>query len=211
MFTGIVTEIGHVEKITYGKNVKTFVIKACSIIKNKKIGQSIAVNGVCVTITKISKSTFEFDAMEETLEKTNLGSLKEKNLVNLESSLKLNQNLDGHMVQGHVDTKGEVISLKEEKKHTILVIAFPKEISKYLAFKGSVAVNGVSLTISKLGEKTFSVDLIPHTLSTTNLGKLKKGDFVNLEVDIIARYLKRLVDNKESETKYEYLIERGFI
>jgi riboflavin synthase len=211
MFTGIVTEIGHVEKIRHGKDVKTFVIKAVSTVKNKTTGQSIAVNGVCVTITKITKSSFAFDATEETLGRTNLGILKEKDCVNLESSLKLNQNLDGHIVQGHIDVKGKVVSLKTEKKHTLLEIEFPQEISKYLAFKGSIAVNGVSLTISKLETKTFSVDLIPHTILKTNLGKLKKGDVVNLEIDIIARYLKKLLDNKENETKYEYLAERGFI
>ena len=194
MFTGIIKEVGRIEKIKSGKNIKTFTVKANSTIKNKKVGQSIAVNGVCVTITGIKKNSFDFDAIAETLERTNLGFLKLKNEVNLEPALTLNQSLDGHLVQGHVDTQGETISLKNRKKHTILTIEFPTEIGKYLAFKGSITVNGVSLTISKLEEKTFSVDLIPHTLGKTNLGKLKKGDKVNLEVDIIARYLKRMLD-----------------
>ncbi|MFA6917499.1 MAG: riboflavin synthase [Candidatus Gracilibacteria bacterium] len=211
MFTGIIKEVGRIEKIKSGKNIKTFTVKADFAIKDKEIGQSVAVNGVCVTITGLTKNSFDFDAMQETLERTNLGSLKSKSKVNLEPALTLNQSLDGHLVQGHVDTQGKTTSLKNDKKHTILTIEFPVEISKYLAFKGSITINGVSLTISRLEEKTFSVDLIPHTLAKTNLGELKKGDKINLEVDIIARYLKRMLDCKEGEFKYEYLVERGFI
>lgn len=211
MFTGIVEKTGEIQKISNGKNTKIFVVKAGSVLKTKKIGQSISVNGVCVTITAIKNGSFTFDAMPETLEKTNLGKLKINDIVNLEPALKLNGELDGHFVQGHVDAQGKVVSLKKEKKHMILTIEFPKEISQYLAFKGSIAINGVSLTVSRLESKTFSVDLIPHTLAKTNLGKLKKGDKVNLEADVIARYLKRLLDCKESESKYEYLAERGFI
>lgn len=211
MFTGIVKELGEVKEIKTGRKAKTFVVKAVSTIKNKKIGQSVAIDGVCVTIIKLGKNEFAFEAMMETLEKTTLNHLKKNDKVNLEPALTLRENLDGHIVQGHVDTQGKVISLKTEKKHTILTVKFPKGISQYLAFKGSIAVNGVSLTISKLESQTFSVDLIPHTLSKTNLGKLKKGDMVNLEIDIISRYLKRLMDCKENESKYEYLTERGFI
>jgi riboflavin synthase len=211
MFTGIIKELGQVQKIKPSRNFKIFTIKASSTIKDKEIGQSIAVNGACVTIIKLTKNSFTFEAMAETLEKTNLGKLKEKDQVNLEPALTLNQGLDGHLVQGHVDTQGKVVALGKEKKHTILTIEYPKEIGKYLAFKGSITINGVSLTISKLDIKTFSVDLIPHTLANTNLGKIKKSSMVNLEIDIIARYLKRLLDSKEAETKYEYLIERGFI
>ena len=211
MFTGIIKELGQVEKIKLGKNLKTFVVKADSTIQDKEIGQSIAVNGACVTIVGLTKTSFSFEAITETLEKTNLGKIKEKDKVNLEPALTLTQGLDGHLVQGHIDVEGKVISLKEEKKHTILTIEYPKEIGKYLAFKGSITINGVSLTISRLDEANFSVDLIPHTILKTNLGALKKGSMVNLEVDIIARYLKRLLDSKEGETKYEYLIERGFI
>lgn len=211
MFTGIIKELGQVEQINIGKNIKTFTVSAPLTIKNKKIGDSIAVNGACMTITEISKSNFTFEAMEESIEKTNLGKLKVKDKVNLEPALTLNQGLDGHLVQGHVNDQGKVTSFKEIKKHLILTIEYPKVLGKYLALKGSITINGVSLTISKLETKTFSVDLIPHTIINTNLGDLKKGSMVNLEVDIIARYLKRLLDNKEAETKYEYLVERGFV
>lgn len=211
MFTGIIKELGEIKEIKVEKTHTNFTVKAPFTIKGKKIGESIAVNGACMTITKITKEGFCFETMQESLEKTNLGKLKIKEKVNLEPALTLNQGLDGHLVQGHIDNQGKVISFEEIEKHTILSIEYPKELEKYLALKGSITINGVSLTVSRLDKKTFSVDLIPHTISHTNLGSLEKGSMVNLEVDLIARYLKRLLDAKESETKYEYLLERGFI
>lgn len=187
MFTGIITETGKTLKIKKGKKAWTFTIQTKSILKDKKIGDSIAINGACVTITGIKGKNFNFDAIPETLKLTNLRDLKKGSKVNLEPSLKLNQSLDGHFVQGHIDETGTVMSFKKEK----LTIKFPQKLAKYLAFKGSVAINGVSLTISDLKKDTFSVELIPHTLKMTNLGELKKGDKVNLEIDMIARYLER--------------------
>jgi len=194
MFTGIIEEIGIVKNISPEKNVSIFEIETKSILKNKKIGDSIAVNGACMTITNIQKKIFSFDVMAESLEKTNLKNLKKSDKVNLESALKLNQSLDGHIVQGHIDATGIVQSLKKIKKHVILEIKFPKNLKKYIAYKGSITINGVSLTISDTKAETFKVDLIPHTLKITNLGKLKKHDKVNLEVDIIARYLETLLN-----------------
>jgi len=211
MFTGIIKEIGEISSVKKSGANKTFAVKTSKILANKKIGQSIAINGVCTTITKITKNTFEFEAMPETLNRTNLGIIKKNSKVNLEDSLKFNEDIDGHLVQGHVDTKGEVISLSKSKKGTILTIKYPKEIAKYLAFKGSISINGVSLTISDLNYSDFSVDLIPHTLKNTNLGILKKKDEVNLEIDMIARYVKRLLDAKEKEFTYEFLKDRNFI
>lgn len=211
MFTGIVKEVGEISSVKKSGPNKTFTVKTSKILKNKKIGQSIAVNGVCTTITKITKNTFDFIAMPETLNRTNLGTVKKTSKINLEDSLKFNADIDGHLIQGHIDVKGEVISLSKTKKGTILTIKYPKEIAKYLAFKGSISVNGVSLTISDLNYSDFSVDLIPHTLKNTNLGSLKNKDEVNLEIDMIARYLKRLLDAKEKEFTYEFLKERGFI
>ncbi len=210
MFTGIILELGEITKIDKKDSNYHFEVKAEAILENKKIGQSIAVNGVCVTIVKINKNSFEFQAMPETLKKTNLGSLKINDLVNLEPALKLNQEIDGHLIQGHVDTMGVVIENKISKRN-ILKIGFPKEISDFLAFKGSICLNGVSLTISLLEEDSFNVDLIPLTLQKTNLGKLKKGDKVNIEVDLIARYLQRQLKNKEKEARYVFLKERNLI
>ncbi len=207
MFTGIIKELGKVKKITKSSQSATFVIQAKSILKNKKIGESIAVNGVCVTITKLTKGNFEFEAIKETLDISNLKSLEIDDEVNLEPALTLNQSLDGHLVQGHIDTEGTV----ENYNENTLTIKFPKQISDCLAFKGSITVNGVSLTISDLQDSTFSVSLIPHTLKNTNLKNLKKGDKVNLEVDLIARYLKNLLDKKDNEAKYEFLKDRNLI
>ncbi len=211
MFTGIIKELGIIKKITNKKKATTFEVQTKKILKGKKIGDSIAVNGICVTITKISKQNFHFDAIPETIALTNLKNIKPNTELNLEPALTLSQSIDGHLVQGHIDTTGTVKSLSQTKNRVILTIAFPQEIAKYLAFKGSITINGVSLTISDLQQQTFSVDLIPHTLKITNLGKFKKKDKVNLEVDLLARYLKRLLDDKESQTKYEFLKDRNLI
>lgn len=211
MFTGIITEIGEVVKIEKRPSQTTFTIKTKTILKGKKIGQSIAVNGVCLTITKIQKSNFSFDAISETLKRSNLKSLKLKDKVNLESALRLNQGLDGHFVQGHVDTEGTVKAAPSKNNDFTLTVSFPPEIAQYLAFKGAITINGVSLTISNLQEDNFSVKLIPHTLKTTNLNILKIGDKVNLEIDLIARHIKRLLDNKANQVNYEFLKERNLI
>lgn len=210
MFTGIIQEKGIITDRKKDKNI-TFSVKSKKLLKNKKVGDSISVNGICVTITNIENETFDFDAMPETISTTNIDGLEKGNEVNLEPALTLNQGLDGHLIQGHVDTTGEVQDLTNDKDEVRLTVKYPKKISEYLAFKGSITLNGVSLTISDLQTDTFSVDLIPHTLKITNLGKLKKGDKVNIEIDLIARYLKTLLDSKEKETKYEYLKERGFL
>lgn len=211
MFTGIIQEQGEIKDIQNSKKGKVFSILTNSILTNKKIGASIAVDGVCVTITKIDNKSFEFYAMPETLDTTNFSLYKIGDNVNLEPALTLNQALDGHIIQGHVDTTCKVHSLLNENDKTQLKIIFPKELSDYLAFKGSITINGVSLTISDLQKGILTVDLIPHTLKLTNLSQLKKGDKVNVEADLIARYLKNLLDSKEKETKYEFLKERGFI
>lgn len=210
MFTGIIQEIGQVQDIEKTKSGTVFSIKASEVIKNKTIGQSIAVNGICTTITKIDKTAFSFHAMPETLKRTNINKFKIGSKVNLEAAMRLNESLDGHLVQGHIDTTCIVKKIENDKTKK-LTISFNHEISPFLSFKGAITINGVSLTISDLQENTFSVDLIPYTLEKTNLGDLKTGDEVNIEVDLISRYIKRLMDCKEKEVKYEFLKERGFI
>lgn len=211
MFTGIIQEIGKVKNIKKDSKTVTFAIQTAKILKKKKTGDSIAVNGICVTISKLNKNIFEFESVKETLERTNLKELKTGSEVNLEPALSLNQTLNGHLVQGHIDNTGIVESFQKERNQGSLTIKFPKELANYLAFKGSVTINGISLTIADLQESTLSVALIPHTLKNTNLKSLKKGDRVNLEIDLIARYLKNLLDKKENEVKYEFLKERNLI
>ncbi len=211
MFTGIIKELGKVKRIDETEKIKTFLIKASEILDGKKIGDSIAVNGACMTITAIDTESFQFDVMEESLNKTNLSKLIIGSIVNLESAMTLNQGIDGHLVQGHVDSTAEIIFIKKNGKNTEISIKTPKKLRKYIAFKGSITVNGVSLTVSKLEDKSFTVALIPHTLEKTNLKELKKGSIVNLEIDLIARYLENLLNQKEKETKYEFLKDRNLI
>lgn len=211
MFTGIIEEVGEIEKIKLTDSGKTFKIKAGELAKTTKIGGSIAVNGACMTITEIDGDIMTFDTIQESLEKTNLKTLNKGEKVNLESALKFGDKLEGHLLQGHVDTEGEVEEHIAAKEKNTLTIRFPQNLAKYLALKGSIAINGVSLTISHLELRTFSVELIPHTLEKTNLKNLQKGDKVNLEIDSIARYLESLLNAKEQESKYYFLRERNLI
>ncbi len=193
MFTGIITELGKISRIKEEKNHLCFEVDAKVSIKGKKVGESIAVDGVCVTITSLSNKSFCFQLMKESLNVTNFAKRKINDEVNLEPAVTLTQSLDGHMVQGHIDSVAEVLNVDKYKSQFVLTLKIPTKISKYIALKGSISINGVSLTVSDLQKNTFSVALIPHTLQKTNLGKLKKGDKVNVEVDIIARYLERLL------------------
>ena len=169
MFTGIVKNKGKIEKIVK-KNGRTFItISATNILKNKKIGQSVSVNGACLTIKKISGKKAEFEIMEKTLTATNFKNLKKEDTVNLEPAMVLGESFDGHIVQGHIDCTGKILDMQKEKSQKILRISFHKKYSKLLRQKGSIAVNGVSLTISKLGKSFFEVCLVAHTLKTTNL------------------------------------------
>ena len=211
MFTGIIQEVGRVKKVEKSPSGLTIFIESKKVINDKKIGDSIAVNGACLTIVEINDNIASFQVIEETLNKTNLKNLKADSEVNLEPALTLNQALDGHLVQGHIDCEGVVENFEEKNNQTTLIIKFPLEIAECLAFKGSICINGVSLTISNLQADTLSVSLIPHTLENTNLRNLKKGDTLNLEVDLIARYLKNMMEKRDNEAKYEFLKERNLI
>lgn len=193
MFTGIIRELGIIKKIQEKDNLATFTVKAPKTLRNKKIGESIAVNGVCVTIIEIKNDEFRFDAIDETIERSNLSDLRIGDSINLEPALKLNESLDGHIVQGHVDTVAPVTNVQKTPTQTTISIKLLPEIKRYIAMKGSITINGVSLTVSNLEKNNFSVALIPHTLQQTNLQNLKKGDNVNLEIDIIARYLEKMI------------------
>lgn len=192
MFTGIIQTLGRVKKIDQKEQLITFTIESNKKL-TPKIGASIAVNGACMTVTSTKGLEFTFDCIAESLKLTNLSTLKIKDEVNLETALKASQHLDGHIVQGHIDCQGTVKSLSQTKNKCTLEIAYPKKIGRYLAHKGSITINGVSLTITKVSATTFQVELIPHTLQETNLKNLTKSAKVNLEVDLIARYLEKLL------------------
>jgi len=204
MFTGIIKELGTIKSLKKEADNLIVTIKSDQKLA---IDDSIAVNGVCSTVIKINDNNFTVEYMPETLKKTDIKIWKEKDKVNLEPPLTLGEKLNGHFVQGHVDTTAKIHSIQKNE----IEIAFPKEFSKYIALKGSISVDGISLTISGLAKNTFTVSLIPHTLKNTTLGFKKKGDLVNIEVDMIARYLKQLFDERDHQTNYEFLKDRGFI
>lgn len=191
MFTGIIESLGRVQEIKPHNGNLIFVIH-CEPV-SKKLGASIAINGTCLTMIAFNENSFEVEAIPETLRLTNLGLLKEGDHVNLEEPLKLNQGLGGHFVSGHVDFKTQVISIIPDGESTKITFHLPEKSAKFFAYKGSASVNGVSLTISARSPESFEVSLIPYTLEKTNLGKLQVGDWVNIEIDIIARYLENLI------------------
>ena len=193
MFTGIIREKGKIKEILSGKTNVILVIEAKKLLADAKPGDSVAVDGVCLTVTQRRGKQFNVDVMPETLKKTIIEKYRVGQKVNLEKPLKVGDTLDGHFVQGHVDGKGTIKSLIRDKKDgVILTVKFPQELGKYIAMKGSITINGVSLTVMGVTQDTVMVALIPTTLELTNLGGLKKGDEVNLEVDVLARYLEKL-------------------
>ena len=193
MFTGLVEELGRLEWLRRGEGEAQLAVNAPGISPGVSLGDSIAVNGCCLTVTLAQDSILVFDLLEETLKKTNLGALKPGCAVNLERSLAVGARLGGHFVQGHVDT---TITLRRFEKHggdLRLDFEMPPEFAGYIAYKGSVAINGVSLTVAEVGEDSFTVWIIPHTASATNLGALHAGGIVNLECDMLAKYTARLL------------------
>lgn len=200
MFTGIIEEMGVVEGITSKKNLSVLKVRAKKVLGGTSQGTSIAVNGVCLTVTKRKKDVLEFDIMRETLLKTNLGALNPKAHVNLERALKANGRIDGHFVSGHVDDMGKIKAVVTGENYTELQISMKKSLMKYIVPKGSVCLDGVSLTIGDVRGSDFSVYLIPFTLEVTTLGAMSKNDKVNIETDILAKYI---LNNKKSSS-YSY-------
>ena len=196
MFTGIIVKTGQLEKIAKKNGKIYFTIAVKNLLNRTKIGESIACDGVCLTVIKKTPHNFTVELMPETLKRTRFGLIKEGEPINLELALQLGERLDGHLVMGHVDGVGRVKKITKEGKYVSLIIEAPKELRRYLAYKGSVTVNGVSLTIASAGQSTFTVCLISHTLKVTNISNLKPGDQVNLEADMLAKYLERLLKEK---------------
>lgn len=195
MFTGIIQQIGTIKKVSQKDGITLLQIENATIAPTKKVGDSIAIDGTCLTVTAKTNKWFEVKAIPETIKHTTLKNYRKGTKVNLENPLKVGDCLDGHLVQGHVDFVGTVKNTKKDGSSTIVKTSFPLDYAKYLAIKGSITVNGVSLTISKLSSNSFEVSLIPLTMSTTNLGSLIKGNELNIEIDIISRYLDSLLRN----------------
>jgi riboflavin synthase len=191
MFTGIVAELGEVVGVEHFDDAARIIIRGS--VEDAVPGDSIAVNGVCLTVTGIMDGTFAADVMRETLDRSALGDVKPSDPVNLELSVRLQDRLGGHLVQGHVDATGTIVSRAPSEHWDVVRISLPGSISRYVVEKGSIAVDGVSLTVSGLGDDWFEVSLIPETLKRTTLGSRQPGGIVNLEVDVIAKYVERLV------------------
>lgn len=215
MFTGLVEEIGKVLDVANENKIWTITFECKKVIENISIGDSIAVNGVCLTVNEFDENLFKANVMAETIRKTNLGSLKSGSLVNLERALKIGDRLGGHMVSGHIDGTGIIKGFKSEGDAIWISLVAPKEILKYIVYKGSVAIDGVSLTVGYVDEEMFKVSIIPHTRESTTLNKKNIKDLVNIECDVIGKYVERFLQSgkKESESKIDrdFLRENGFI
>jgi riboflavin synthase len=192
MFTGIIEGLGTVlrfDKKTENRSAARMKLNLGKIAKGLQVGESVAINGVCLTAMKISKGITDFEMVDETMNKTNLGSLESGDKVNVERSLKIGERLEGHFVLGHVDDVG-IISKMEKFSHQVKIwIKVPKEISKYIIKKGSVTIDGISLTVVDVSKDQFSIVIIPHTMKMTSVGHKKAGDKVNIETDILGKYI----------------------
>lgn len=207
MFTGIIEEIGKVNSIIKGSSSLKIHIKCAKVLENSKIGDSISVNGVCLTITNIDDSSFFADVSYETINKTSINNILVGQLVNLERALTLSTPLGGHLVQGHIDTTGVISSISKKGEAFLLKVSYPNNIDKYIVEKGSVAIDGISLTVSNVNGNTFDIAVIPHTFKNTILCNKKNGDKVNIEVDMIARYSEKLLKNSMKEDKLKGLMK----
>lgn len=214
MFTGIIEELGVVEKISRSSGPAVFTVKTlgAEILCGLKRGDSVSINGVCLTVVKIGRENFSVEAIRETLNRTNLGSVKEGEKVNLEGALVSGGKVSGHFVTGHVDGIGTIKIRKEEKGESLLEIKASEDILDGIVLKGSVAVDGVSLTVAGVKDNSFSVYLIPHTAQVTTLGAKKTGDKVNLETDMLGKYAAKYSGcQKTSKITERFLKDKGFI
>ena len=199
IFTGIVEETGKIESVANGNKSAIITIIADKVLKGTKIGDSIAVNGVCLTVTSISGNKFTADVMAETIRRSSLGTLKHGSKVNLERAMAADGRFGGHIVSGHIDGTGVIRSLEREDNAVWVEIETPDKLLKYIVEKGSIAIDGISLTVAKLTDDSFSVSVIPHTGEETTLLAKKPGDIVNLENDIVGKYVERLLNFNTSQ------------
>jgi len=209
VFTGIVEDVGKVKEIKTRTKEVVFTLEVKSIDAEEiELGESIAVNGTCLTVIAAGKNTFTVEASHETMKRTNLSKLKSGSKVNLERSLKIGGRLGGHIVNGHVDGIGKVESVKKRGKSIEIWVSLPNELSKYVVEKGSIAIDGVSLTINKVNGNRFSVNIIPYTQDATTFIGLKPGDTVNIECDIIGKYVEKFVAVKDNKKDIKELIQK---
>ena len=218
MFTGLVAELGTVQRLARQGSSYHLTVGAKKVLANLKIGDSVAVNGACLTVVRMDEGGFTADVMPETVRLTNIGSLQPGSKVNLERTLRLCDGLDGHIVSGHVEGLGTISEQRPEGIAVVVTIDTPPELLKYIIKKGSIAIDGISLTVTEVTDTSFSVSLIPHTAKETTLGFKKVGDSVNLETDILGKYVERMLTwNKQTQAgkadtlNMQTLLENGFV
>ena len=217
MFTGIVEEIGTIKKVEKGAKSSKLTIEGAKIFDDLKLGDSVAVNGVCLTVTEYTKNTFTADVMNETLSRSNLGDLKNGSRVDLERAMAADGRFGGHIVSGHIDGTGRIVKTEKDDIAVWYTIAADKKIMKYIIEKGSVTIDGISLTVAKVTDTDFSVSIIPHTAKETVLGFKKAGDTVNLENDVVGKYIEHFlnfddksVPEKNTGITKDFLLNAGF-
>jgi riboflavin synthase len=216
MFTGIIEEIGELVAIQRGTKSVVLTIKADKILTDTSTGDSISTNGVCLTAVEIGKDYFKADVMHETVDRSSLGQLSKGSKVNLERAMRADGRFGGHMVAGHIDGTGEITDITKDDNAVWYKITTKPEIMRYIIEKGSIAIDGISLTVAKVAKSDFSVSIIPHTLGQTTLALRKKGDKVNLENDMVGKYIEKFLINDKDQTNKSkidksFLITNGFM
>ncbi len=211
MFTGLVVEMGEIVSVSKHGGGARLLLKAAIVSEGAQMGDSISVNGTCLTVVEIKGRTLGFDMSDETLRSTNLGGLKAKDRVNLEPSLRLDSRLGGHFVTGHIDGVGKILSKSAAGDAQKIVIGAGDDVTRFLVEKGSVAVDGISLTVVEVLSKGFSVVIIPHTAALTTIGFKGAGDTVNIEVDILGKYVSKFLHKGRNSSLMKTLSEEGFM
>ena len=217
MFTGIIEEVGRIDSIQKGTQSAVLGIRCQKVLEGTKTGDSIAVNGVCLTVTSLNEHGYTADVMAETLKRSSLGSLSKESPVNLERAMAADGRFGGHIVAGHIDGTGRIRDIRRDEMAVWYTVETEPRILKYIVEKGSIAIDGISLTVAGVTDKDFSVSIIPHTQGETNLGFRRTGDLVNLECDVIGKYIEKLMKPADNTTSVEsnitdaFLMEHGFI
>ncbi len=210
MFTGIIEETGTVCRLVQTPHQCRLVLTARKVLEGTKIGDSIAVNGVCLTVTDLTENSFTADVMPETLRRSSLGYLKAGSTVNLERAMAANGRFGGHIVTGHIDDTGTIRSMQPEGNAVLVIISASPKLLRHVVEKGSIAIDGISLTVAKISHSDFTVSLIPHTGEETTLLRHRPGEIVNLETDVIGKYVEKLMQRRSDDVTMELLQKNGF-
>lgn len=211
MFTGIIEEVGRVKNIKMGASSAIITIQADKVMEDIHLGDSIAMNGVCLTVTSFDRNSYSVDVMHETLRRTNLGGLKSGSRVNLERAMAADGRFGGHIVAGHIDDIGTITSMERDDNAVWVTVQTTTAVLRYIVEKGSITIDGISLTVARVDDKSFAVSVIPHTGAETTLLEKKPGDTVNLETDMVGKYVEKLLKSEPEEEKAQSGITMDFL